>query len=513
MSVGPARRRNLHLGAYIGLTLAIAGGLVAAIATAISEWSPLAGLAIVLMTLSAVWIAGGAATALVGMTQTPKTRAELDGWQPSTRTAILVTLCDEAPLPLADYLGDLQRGLRRLDLEASTQIYVLSDTSSPARISAETEALSALVASGDVIYRRRTDNAGRKPGNIADWLAKWGALHDFMLVLDTDSRMSAGRIRSLMHRIEAQPRTGLVQAGMRLVPGTTRFGRHQRVSSRLLSPNFGRGLAAWAGASGNYWGHNAIMRIAAFDAASQLPNLSGPAPFGGPPLSHDFIEAAWIRRAGWTVELDPDPTGSAEDGPQTMASFHARDRRWCQGNLQHLRLLAEPGLNPVSRLHLASGIISYLAAPIWLAVIVLIASGSVSVAGVFPVLLVAAVLLVPKLCALVGWMRRARTGQRRWVILRASASELVLSTLLAPLVMVRQTGAVASVLMGRDCGWKSGRAPRWQLPLGLPEATIGLSLIGLAVWTGPAAAAWWLLPVALPLVAAPGLIRALDAGA
>jgi membrane glycosyltransferase len=508
------RRGNRQLAAYLGLTALIAGGLITAIAAAISDWTALAGVAIILMALSAIWIAGGAATALLGITQTARPSvAPVDGWRPRGSTAILITLCDEPPIPLALYLSDLGRGLGRLGLGDETQVYVLSDTSGASRIAAEEAALGPLVTSGDVIYRRRASNTGRKPGNIADWLANWGEQHDFMVVLDTDSRMSAGRIRALIHRIEGHPRTGLLQAGMRLVPGRTRFGRHQRVSSRLLSPNFGRGLAAWAGVSGNYWGHNAIIRISAFDAAVALPCLSGSAPLGGPPLSHDFIEAAWIRRAGWEVELDPDPTGSAEDGPQTLTEFHARDRRWCQGNLQHLRLLAEPGLNPVSRLHLASGIISYLAAPIWLIVIVLITSGSVSVTGIFPVALVVAVLLIPKLCALAGWLKRAQTKARRRVILRASASELGLSTLLAPLVMVRQTGAVLSVLIGRDCGWKSGRTQRWHLPRGVPEAAVGLSVIVLAISVGSAAAAWWLLPVALPLVAAPVLIRTLDAGA
>jgi membrane glycosyltransferase len=105
------------------------------------------------------------------------------------------------------------------------------------------------------------------------------------------------------------------------------------------------GFAAWTGDSGNYWGHNAIIRVAAFRAAAPA-GASGRAPLGRSVLSHDFVEAAWIRRAGWAVALDPATAGSAEDAPQTLAAFHARDRRWCQGNLQHLRLLAEPGLTP-----------------------------------------------------------------------------------------------------------------------------------------------------------------------
>jgi membrane glycosyltransferase len=172
-----------------------------------------------------------------------------------------------------------------------------------------------------------------------------------------------------------------------------------------------RGFAAWSGRSGNYWGHNALIRIESFRAASRLPVLSGPAPFGGPLLSHDFVEAAWIRRAGWQVELDPDHRGSAEDAPQTLEEFHRRDRRWCQGNLQHLRLLAEPGLHPLSRFHMISGVFSYLAAPVWLSLMIMGATGAVEVDGAAPLLLVALLLMIPKICGLVSWLRRPDDGR------------------------------------------------------------------------------------------------------
>jgi len=518
----PGRTRSLKLdrpgvgwlAAYLALTLLGAAGVSVAVAAAVVEWTPAAWTALALVTLGATWIAGGAATALLGVVRPEmSTAAPPDDWRPRTRTAVLVLLCGEEPAPLARYLAELRRGADALGLGESLDIFVLSDTQDQAGIAREQAALAPLVAAGSLTYRRRAENTGRKPGNIAEWLATRSDGYACMLVLDADSRMSAARIRQMIHRMESEPRLGLLQAGMAMVPGRSLFGRHQRAAARLLSRNFGRGLAAWSGEAGNYWGHNAIMRIAAFRSAAALPVLSGPAPFGGPPLSHDFIEAAWIRRAGWAVALDPDTRGSAEDGPQTLAEFHKRDRRWCQGNLQHLRLIAEPGLDPVSRLHLASGIASYLAAPIWLALVVLVASGAVQVEGVLPLLVVAGVLLLPKLCALAVWLARARTPARRHTVLRASLGELALSTLVAPLVMVRQSGAVLSVLMGRDCGWKSGRAPRLHLPPGLPEAAAGLALLALAVSTDPASSAAWLLPVALPLLAAPLMQRWLDRGA
>ena len=512
--IGPRRAwRNRQLWAFLALTAGLAGGIVAAVGSAMPRWDAPSVLAMALVTLSALWIAGGAATAVLGVLQPRALRAAPpEGWRPRGRTAILLTLCGEPAGPAAAALAGLSDGLDRLGLGDGTRIFVLSDTSGAAQVAAEEAALGPLVAGGVVTYRRRAENTGRKPGNIADWLATHGAEFAYMLVLDADSRMSAGRIGALIHRIESSPRTGLLQSGMTLVSGRTRFGRHQRLSARLLSPNFGRGMAAWSGETGNYWGHNAIMRVAAFHAAADLPRLSGRPPLGGVPLSHDFVEAAWIRRAGWTVELDPASAGSAEDGPQTLAEFHKRDRRWCQGNLQHLRLIVEPGLAPLSRVHFASGVMGYLSAPIWLTLVGLIASGAVTVQGVLPFALIALVLILPKLCALGERMARARSRARRRVVLRAGGAELALSTVIAPLVMVRQTGSVLSVLMGRDCGWKSGRAAR-ALPRGLPEAAVGAGLVALTALSGPVVALIWLVPVALPLLAAPVLVAVLDAGA
>jgi membrane glycosyltransferase len=105
----------------------------------------------------------------------------------------------------------------------------------------------------------------------------------------------------------------------------------------------GRGFALWAGAEGNSLGHNAMLRTRAFAACAGLPHLPGRAPRGGVILSHDFVEAALMRRAGWGVRVMPEAGESLEDTPETLASYLRRDRRWCHGNLQHVRLLLVPG--------------------------------------------------------------------------------------------------------------------------------------------------------------------------
>jgi membrane glycosyltransferase len=493
------------------LTLAMTAAIIGAFAAGVAFWTPLAVMALPLMLLAALWISGGTATALLGMVApAPAPGVPLAGWRPQSRTAILVTLCNEDPFPLARHLEALRAGLNRAGLQDATEIFVLSDTSGAENVTREEAAFRRLSTAGHLTYRRRTANTGRKPGNIAEWVEARGRAFDHMLVLDADSRMSADRIRRMIWQMDRRADLGLLQAGIGLLPGRTRFGRHQRVAARLLSRGFGRGFAAWTGESGNYWGHNAIMRVAAFRAACDLPVLSGRAPWGGSVLSHDFVEAAWIRRAGWAVMLDPATAGSAEEAPQNVAAFHARDRRWCQGNLQHLRLIAGPGLDPVSRLHLAMGILSYLVAPIWLLLVVSVALGGVPVAGLWPVGVVAAVLLTPKLCALVEWWQVARTPRRRGTVLRASLGELVLSSLIAPLVMFRQAGAVLSVALGRDCGWKSGDGNGWRLRPGLAEAVAGWVFLALAILLSGASAAW-LAPIALGLCFAPLVMRILDA--
>ncbi|MEM9788289.1 MAG: glucans biosynthesis glucosyltransferase MdoH [Pseudomonadota bacterium] len=509
----PLHARRLRvppLQAFVVLHLCIALAVFGAFIVSVDHWNPAAVVVSLLIGINAVWISGGAATAILGLLspsrQTPQPPA---AWQPEKRTAILITLCGEAPEPVAHYLTSFARGLTRAGLQDHTEIFVLSDTSGDDRIGEEEAALSPLIAAGQITYRRRPVNTDKKPGNIADWLHDHGDDVAYMVVKDADSRMTAESIREMIWRMERQPKTGLLQAGIALIPSRTRFGRHQRIASRLMSRNFGRGFAAWSGNTANYWGHNAIIRVSAFRSAAKLPHLPGSAPLGGAILSHDFVEAAWMRREGWDIVLAPDIKGSAEDAPQTLGEFFRRDRRWCQGNLQHARLLAEPGLHGLSRFHFATGIFSYIAGPIWLLLVAALSVGAISVSGLAPVLLVAAALLAPKICALIDLMPRARTLSRRVVILRAALSELVISALIAPLVLLRHAAAVMSILMGRDCGWKSGRKARLQIPQGLAEGAVGVLIFGAAMTSGIAGAPW-LAVIYLPLLSAPVLVPVLN---
>jgi membrane glycosyltransferase len=467
--------------------------------------------------VAVLWTGQAAATALLGLTQ-PRVRAEDPpaGWRPQGRTAILILTCGESPMPVVRHVRALHRALARAGLGAgAAEIFLLSDTRGAAA-EAEARAFAALGGLPGVWWRQRAENIGRKPGNLADWVTGWGGAWDYMLVLDADSRMSAARIARMIHRMEASPGLGLLQAGMRLVPGRSRFGALQRLSGVLGGTAFGRGLAAWSGSEGNYWGHNALIRVDAFAGAAGLPRLSGwtvwdRAPWGGTILSHDFVEAALLRRAGWAVEFDPDPRGSFEDGPQRLAAFHRRERRWCQGNLQHVRLLAAPGLHPVSRLHLASGILGYVAAPVWLALVLTLALSGAGPATLLPLAGGLALLAVPKLAGAGDWMRRARTPRRRRLVAQAAVAELAVSSLIAPVMMLRQSLAVASVAAGRDCGWQpAGNAAAARIGRlaggGWGEAAAGVALGAAVTGLAGPAALLLLAPVLVPLILAPALV-------
>jgi membrane glycosyltransferase len=263
-------------------------------------------------------------------------------------------------------------------------------------------------------------------------------------------------------------------------------------------------MAGWAGAAANFYGHNALIRVRAFAEAAGLPRLSGKAPFGGDLLSHDFVEAAWLRRAGWAVEFDPDSRGSAEGGPQTLSVYHKRDRRWCQGNLQHLRLLGARGLHPASRLHFLGGVAGYVSAPIWLALILLSILAGPGEGMVLPALAVFGLILATKVFGVAGWLSRRNTPWSRAVVLRAALRELAVSTLIAPAMMMRHSVAVLSVAAGQDCGWKpAGGAARsgdnaWLEPMAGAALLIAAVPGGDDLWQFALVA-----PIAVPLLLAP----------
>ena len=132
------------------------------------------------------------------------------------------------------------------------------------------------------------------------------------------------------------------------------------------------GQAWWVGDCGPFWGHNALVRIKPFHEQCDLPILPGKPPLGGHVLSHDQVEATLMRRAGYEVRVLPEERGSWEENPPTMLEFARRDVRWCQGNMQYLKLLDLPGLYPMSRFQLVWAILMFIGIPAWTLMIALL---------------------------------------------------------------------------------------------------------------------------------------------
>jgi cyclopropane fatty-acyl-phospholipid synthase-like methyltransferase len=439
---------------------------------------------------------------------------------PAGRCAVLWLIAGEAPEPIAARVATFRVALDASGQAEDCDIFVLSDTVDPQAKLRERNAFAAL--RGRISYRNRPNPVGRKPGNIHDWLISQGARYDTVLLLDADSGFSAQKLAQLRAQMAANPRLGLVQTAIRLRPEPSRFAQLQRLSARLTGPVMARGLARLARDCGNYWGHNALIRTRALAEVMPLRPLPGKPPFGGPILSHDFVEAAHLRRAGWAVALCADSRGSFEDAPTTLAAHLRRDRRWAQGNLQHLRVIADTGLHPVSRLHLAQGILAYLAAPMWLTLVLLLGTGAVGAtpAALWALASVMGLILVPKFAAFVAPTSSLARRRSRRVLVRALGAELALSTVFAPIAMLWRSGFVLSTFLGRAVEWvPSGQAVAQRFRPGRAELFGGTALlVAVAVPQALAAGAGgaWLsvalvLPLAAPLLAAPLLWRWFDA--
>jgi membrane glycosyltransferase len=373
-----------------------------------------------------------------------------------------------------------------------------------------------------VYYRRRPLNEGRKAGNISEWVNRFGAGYEYMVVLDADSLMEGRTLVRLIGAMEAHPRLGLLQTMPRLINRVSLFGRLQQFANRLYGPTMTSGLALVWGAEGNYWGHNAAIRVRAFASCAGLPALKGPRPFGGEIRSHDFVEAALLRRAGWEVRMAPHLSGSYEEAPPTLPDLMVRDRRWCQGNLQHLGVARAAGLHLMSRFHLIYGALGYLMSPLWLLFLIVAALLSLEARGasggewndydmsvlgwIMSISFVC--LFTPKiagLCHTLADGRERRIWGRPGRLILGVGLETILSTLIAPVVMISQVSALFDILRGKDAGWTAQRREDGTIPWrealrdNAPHTAAGVAL-GLFFYLMSPAALMWAAPTVAGLV-------------
>ena len=526
-----------------------AGSLTALIAAGIADWLSAGGLSwletalVALVAVTFFWVSLSVVMVLVALCRLPLGRARgrhPDAARPPLRVALLTPVHNEAP---DEVFGNAAAMLDELSARHGPDhfdLFVLSDTRDPDIAALEERAFGFLrgtmTGPSGIYYRRRAQNTDKKVGNITDWLTGWGAAYDAMLVLDADSLMSGGAIRHLTGQLARDPKAGLIQTFPILIEAKTLFGRMQQFSSAVYGWLLADGLALWTQSEGNYWGHNAIIRTRAFAASAHLPHLRRWDGGEDLILSHDFVEAGMLRRAGWTVRFEPRCGGSYEHTPQTLVDYVLRDRRWCHGNLQHLRLLAARGFHPVSRFHLLQGAVAFLLSPAWLvllAIWVVLAQirpetpdyfgGGNPLYPQWPVInpadgmaflvLIYALLLLPRLTSALVVGLAPGTGRLYGSRARFGAmtlAEIALSIVYAPILMVQQSKAVFSVLVGRKAGWqpqrREGVVDSWATLLRFHwlETLCGA---GMLVAFGYGVLSYWLIPIALSLVLAVPLSR------
>jgi len=448
-------------------------------------------------------------------------------------TAIVMPVFNEDPSRIFEGLRVIYRSLEQTGRLDDFDFFILSDSNDPNRWIQEEVAWAELCKQlngfGRIFYRKRRISINKKSGNIADFLRRWGQSYRYMVVLDADSIMTGESIVKLVAMMERSPTVGIIQSAPRIVNGVTLYARMQQFASRLYGPLFLAGLNYWHQGESNFWGHNAIIRVGPFMQHASLPELPGAEPFGGRILSHDFVEAALMRKAGWKVWLAYDLEGSFEEGPPTLIDAAKRDRRWAQGNLQHSWLLSSRDLHPINRFHLFQGIMGYVSSPVWLLFMLVSslhrfnASGvvdplreytmvfgyAVPVPEAFALFTFTMVLIfLPKLLSVGLVLKHRRSGAyggpARLVL--STGLEIITSALLAPINMIFHAKFVAYILLGQGVSWVTQQRtasddPDWREAIITHSGQTLFGLVwGLSAYIIAPSFFWWLLPVLLGLV-------------
>lgn len=534
-------RAAIFAGAAV-LTAAFAHELFSILAFVVI--TPVQFLFLILSTMAFGWIAIGSLSAALGFlplfageradTITPPPKST----PLAARTALLFPVYHEDPARIAGAIEAMILEVESLGQGKNFDIFVLSDTRGEPAGDREAAVYRAL---GDkvggvmpVYYRRRLENTSRKSGNIADWVERFGAAYESFVILDGDSVMTGSTVVALSQSLEAEPKAGLIQTVPRLIGGETLLQRLQQFACNIYGPSVATGLAFWHRDQGNYWGHNAIIRTSAFAAAAGLPDLSGRKPFGGHIMSHDFVEAVLLQRAGYGVHMMPSLEGSYEGMPPNVIDVVARDRRWAQGNLQHLAIVAQAGITPMGRLHLGMGAASYLISAIWAASLIvgvilalqgqqMIPSYFRDAKTLFPIwpiidpgaalrlfLATLIVVMLPKGLGLMLAWKQARRERDLFGAFRVTCGvlyETIFSMLIAPILMVTQTVGSVEILAGRDSGWKPQK--RNDGALTFDDAmwfarwhTLAGGIVAVIAWTVSPGLLVWMAPVVLGLLLA-----------
>ena len=537
-----ANRRRLVLAALALAQVWLATSLMSQVLPYHGQ-QPLEVAILVLFAILFAWVSMGFWTAMAGLvlllrkndrnaiSRTVVNDGPID---PCGRTAVVMPIANENVARAFAGLRATYESLARTGELAHFDFYVLSDTSNPDLRVAEVAAWDSLCRAvdgfGHIYYRLRQHRIKRKSGNIADFCRRWGSGYRYMVILDADSVMSGVCLVTLVRLANANPDAGIIQTAPRATGRDTLFARMQQFATRVYGPLFTAGLHYWQLGESHYWGHNAIIRVEPFIRYCSLARLRGTGALSGEIMSHDFVEAALMRRAGWAVWIAYDLPGSYEEMPPNLVDELKRDRRWCLGNLMNARLMLTPGLHPAHRVVFMTGVMAYLSAPLWFLLLVLSTAQLAFSTLVEPqyfmkpyqlfprwpewrpdwaislALGTALLLLVPKMLS--AWAVPRSELRHYGGDLRMFASilaEIATSALLAPIRMLFHTRFVVTALLGRSLAWKSpardDAETSWVEAIrrhGLHTA-VGVAWTAGVYWLNPTHV-WWVAPVAGALI-------------
>ena len=493
--------------------------------------------ALVLFAFTLPWMVAGFCNALIGFiimrcsadpvaAVLPAVGLVRDDDPVTASTAILLCVRNELPVRTIRNLEPMLEGLSASGYGDRFHLYLLSDTSDGELAVAEEAMFAELISAWRdriaISYRRRTENSGFKAGNIKDFCERWGSRHAFAVTLDADSFMPADAIIRLVRIMQVDPKLGIVQGLIVGLPSTSLFARVFQFGMRLGMRSYTIGSAWWQGDCGPYWGHNAILRLKPFMDHCQLPVLAGDSGKARHILSHDQIEAALMRAAGYHVRVLPQEDLGWEDNPPTLLEFIRRDLRWCQGNMQYWRLVTLPKLTPVSRYQLVLAILMFIGSPAWVGLLCLATAALVLCDDPANIMrpdlgtaLIAWTLLMwfsPKIAGALDVLlapkeRRAFGGAARFTV--NFAIETVYSIVLCPILWIGHTIFLFGRIFDRDIHWMGQVRDDHVVPLPMalrdlwPQTLVGCLSLLLVMFSQPWALPYLLLLAGGPAFAAP----------
>lgn len=512
-----ANLRNGRRGLFIFLPIALTA-LGSALFWVNSRQTWVDGLLWVLLTLLLAHLALGFSLALLGFFREVGGKTDMDeailediDTASLPATAVLIPVFNEDMATVSRRLRAMWQSLEKTGHQDAFDFYLLSDSNDPNFWATELETwmqlVSELGASKRLFYRRRKNQIGHKSGNIADFCRRWGKHYRYMLVLDADSILSGDLMVKLATLMEKRPNAGIIQTVPQLIRGENLYQRTVQFAASLYGRIIIQGCTYWQMDAANYWGHNAIIRISAFMKHCALPELPSTDSKRDQILSHDTVEAALMRKAGYEVWLLPNLSGSYEEVPPNLTESLARDRRWCRGNFQHVWFLFAKGLDFSNRIHIAMGLMVYGCSPLWL-LFLIVGIVSIGVREAFPFApnegdsplpllfyYTLALLIVPKFLAAFSARPRWKTYGGLKCLLAGVLTETLLFTLLAPIIMLFHTLFVFQALVGIKTGWGGQNRSETDLSWEACIKTYGwVSLLGIGV----TAALWFLLPSCIP---------------